>query len=86
MHCQFLRKIQGKEWQKLAIVYRGSGGSALRMLSIVRALGVYADGSSGYHTSDYGTGGVRPAFVISSSILVKEKKNGGYKFDWKEAY
>lgn len=28
--------------------------------------------------------GVRPACVISDSAPVKKKKNGGYKFDWKE--
>ena len=30
----------------------------------------------------YGSNGVRPACVISSSAPVKKKKNGGYKFDW----
>ena len=30
----------------------------------------------------YGSNGVRPACVISSSAPVKKRKSGGYKFDW----
>lgn len=32
----------------------------------------------------YGSQGVRPACIISSSAPVKIRKSGGYKFDWKE--
>lgn len=45
---------------------------------------VYTDGSLGYTNAYNGDGGVRPACVISSSAPVKKRKNGGYKFDWKE--
>lgn len=45
---------------------------------------VYADGSHGSRSVDNDIFGVRPAFIISDSIPVKKKKNGGYKFYWKE--
>lgn len=45
---------------------------------------VYANGSL-TNTSAYDGGlGVRPAFIISDFVPVKKKKNGDYKFDWKE--
>lgn len=45
---------------------------------------VYANGSL-TNTSAYDGGlGVRPAFIISDSIPVKKRKNGSYKFYWKE--
>ena len=40
-------------------------------------------GGSLYNGDAYdGSGGVRPACVISSSAPVKKRKSGGYKFDW----
>lgn len=45
---------------------------------------VYADGSLGSRSASGGNFGVRPAFIIPDSILVKERKNGSYKFHWKE--
>lgn len=48
------------------------------------ARNVDTDGSLSSYYAYYGYRGVRPACVISSSAPVKKKKNGGYKFDWKE--
>lgn len=45
---------------------------------------VNADGSLSNNNAYDGYIGVRPACVISSSALVKIRKSGGYRFDWKE--
>jgi len=46
---------------------------------------VNADGSLDYGCACGGNNGVRPACVISDFASVKKRKNGGYKFNWKEA-
>lgn len=50
--------------------------------SIARS--VSADGSLSDNGACDGYSGVRPACVISDSASVKKRKNGEYKFDWKE--
>lgn len=49
-----------------------------------RACIVCVDGSLDRYSACAGRSGVRPACVISDSAPVKKKKNGGYKFYWKE--
>ena len=48
------------------------------------ARSVSADGSLNDNGAYGGDRGVRPACVVSSSAPVNKRKNGGYKFDWKE--
>lgn len=50
--------------------------------AIARVLGTDGALYSGNAYDD--DNGVRPAFIISDSIPVKKRKNGGYKFYWKE--
>lgn len=47
------------------------------------ARNVRTDGSLYSGNAYNGSGGVRPACVVSSSAPVKKRKSGGYKFDWK---